>query len=89
MTWQTPKENWASPDCPTYTDLNRIEGNIAYLKAALDTLSGTVSTHTGDTTIHKTAAEIRADATLPIVIETRSSDPDSPAVGRLWLRTDL
>lgn len=28
-------------------------------------------------------------STVPIVLENRTSDPSSPAVGEIWLRTDL
>lgn len=34
-------------------------------------------------------AGTRADATQALVVETRTSDPGSPATGRIWLRTDL
>jgi len=88
MAYQTEKIDWITTDHPTNDDLNRIEGNIAYLKATLDSLVATVSAHTGDTTIHKTAAVIRADGTLPLVAELRTSDPSSPATGSLWVRTD-
>lgn len=29
------------------------------------------------------------DGTQPIVLERRTSDPASPAVGQIWIRTDL
>ena len=37
MAWQTPKTNWASADVPAPSDFNRIEGNAAELKSAIDT----------------------------------------------------
>lgn len=88
MAYTTDKTDWESTDRPTNADMNRIEANIAYLKATLDALAITVSTHTRDTTIHKTAAVIRADGTLPLVAEIRTSDPSSPTTGMLWVRTD-
>lgn len=33
MAWQTPKTDWdTNPKAVDYNDLNRIEGNIQYLK---------------------------------------------------------
>jgi hypothetical protein len=88
MAYETEKLDWLGTDRPTNDDMNRIEGNIAYLKAALDALTASVAAHTGETDIHKTAAEIRADGTLPLVVELRTSDPSSPATGSIWERTD-
>jgi hypothetical protein len=34
-------------------------------------------------------ANMRAVASMPLVVETRTSDPGSPATGRIWMRTDL
>ncbi len=89
MAYVTAKEDWVGADHPDYEDLNRIEGNIAYLKAQLDALSSTLSAHTGDSTIHKTAAQIRADSSVPLVMEVRDSDPASPVTGSLWCRSDI
>ena len=33
--------------------------------------------------------DIRAENDIEVVIENRTSDPSSPATGRIWLRTDL
>lgn len=33
--------------------------------------------------------DVREDETLPLTLETRTSDPGSPEDGRIWLRTDL
>ena len=38
MEWIEPKTDWVSSDYILHTDYNRIIGNIAYLKAYLDTL---------------------------------------------------
>ena len=38
MAWIEPKTDWVSSDYFNATDYNRIIGNIAYLKAYLDTL---------------------------------------------------
>lgn len=89
MAWQTPVEDWEAPDCPLYSDFNRIESNIAYLKGVYDTLNDTVTTHTADTTIHFTTATCRAADSVPFVLECRQSDPASPVTGQIWLRTDL
>ena len=31
MSWQTPKTDWGAGDLVTYTDMNRIGGNLNYL----------------------------------------------------------
>lgn len=33
--------------------------------------------------------EQKADATEPLVLENRTSDPSNPDIGELWIRTDL
>lgn len=89
MAYQTPKTDWTEVDAVTETDLNRIEGNTAQNHSDIDTLDGTVTTHTEDTTIHKTSATIRGEGTTALVIECRTADPESPTTGMIWLRTDL
>lgn len=76
MAYVTPVTNWAGGAIAS-ADLNRIEGNIVYLKA-----------HADDTTIHQTTAQTREN-TGALVIEARTSDPTTPVNGRIWLRTDL
>lgn len=49
----------------------------------------TVVTHLADTAIHATATAIREDETKALTVEVRSTDPTTPEVGRLWLRSDL
>lgn len=34
-------------------------------------------------------ADSRAESTQPLIVEVRTSDPVSPAVGRIWVRSDL
>lgn len=35
MNWQEPNENWADNNLPTFSDFDRIEKNIQYLKDIL------------------------------------------------------
>ncbi|WP_088832647.1 hypothetical protein [Paenibacillus tyrfis] len=39
--------------------------------------------------LKKDANAIRTDATKPLIIEVRKSDPENPEIGRIWLRSDL
>lgn len=95
MAWQTPVEDWEAPDCPIYTDFNRIEGNIAYLKGVHDTLNDTVVEHTSGASpadrnsIHFTIEDARGSDSIPIVLQCLQQDPANPVVGQIWLRTDL
>ena len=34
-------------------------------------------------------ANMREEANMPLVLETRTDDPATPATGRIWLRTDI
>lgn len=38
MAWITPKTNWVASDKILYTDINRITGNLAYLKTLSERL---------------------------------------------------
>ncbi len=78
MAWTTPKTDWASNDALTAAALNTMGNNDQYLKDHADT-----------TSIHKTATEIRGDDDTAFVLEARTDDPTTPAVGRMWIRTDL
>lgn len=78
MAWTTPKLDWDSGDAVTADQLNDMGNNLLYLKSHADT-----------TTIHETSSEIRGDYDTPLILEKRTSDPESPAVGRMWIRTDL
>lgn len=89
MAWSTPKTNWTSNDGAAETDFNRIEGNTAELKSIHDILEGEYDTHAADTSKHKTSDVVRGESATLLVIENRTSDPSSPATGRIWLRTDL
>ena len=95
MAWQTPVEDWAAPDCPIYSDFNRIEGNLAYLKGALDSMNDSITDHISGASpeernaIHFTMTEVRGIDSIPLVLECRQSDPANPVVGQMWLRTDL
>ena len=35
------------------------------------------------------ASDIRTDENRPLVVETRENDPSDPAIGRVWIRSDL
>lgn len=63
------------------------------LQAALDGKAATVHTHAISAVTGLQAAldakQASLDGTASLVIETRTSDPGSPATGRIWLRTDL
>lgn len=93
MAWQTPKTNWETGNVPSADDFNRIEENIAYLKAAIESvaaditaLSSTVSTHTGNSSIHQTSSQVRGDSSTRMLIEVRDNDP-AIATGKIWLNT--
>ena len=94
MAWQTPVENWEAPDCPTFEDFNRIEGNTAYLKGALDTMNDSITDHISGASpverndIHFTIAECRGIDSVPLVLQCLQQDPANPVVGQIWLRTD-
>lgn len=76
--WTTPKTDWDAADALPASDLNRIETNTQYLKD-----------HVDDTTIHQTNEEVRGDDETALILECRTSDPSTPATGRIWIRTDL
>lgn len=80
MAWVTPKHDWTTGGI-TNADLDLIEGDEQYVKDRLDT-------HTGDADIHKTITQIRTDPSN-LRAEIRTSDPGSPAVGRIWVRGDI
>ncbi len=77
MVWHTPKTDWTTGPLPA-ANLNEIGDDLQYLKDHVDT-----------TTIHKTSSEIRGESATQLVIECRTSDPSTPANGKIWLRTDL
>jgi len=87
--WIEPVTDWEQSDAISDEDFNRIEGNIAHLKAIHDNLDTDVDTHITNTTIHRTAESIRTDSATPLRIECRTSDPAAPQVGQIWMRTDL
>jgi hypothetical protein len=72
----TGKPNWrTAPDA----SLEAASANIANVDSHI---SNTTNAHGIDT--------IRTNSAQALVLETRSgSDPTSPAVGRIWLRTDI
>lgn len=37
----------------------------------------------------KPPEDIRIDQSIALVVEVRADDPATPAVGRIWLRSDL
>lgn len=78
MAWQTPKTDWASNNGILNSDLNRIEGNIDYLKSNIDT-SMVISGCLGGT----------ADITMTPsqVIELQVSSFVVPASKSLYLST--
>lgn len=63
------------------------------LQSALDGKAATVHTHViADVTGLQSALNAKQatlDGTVSLVIENRTSDPGTPATGRIWLRTDL
>ena len=87
--YTTPKTDWTSSDGVSYTDLNRIEEDIVYLKETTDDTVADLETHAEDATIHKTSEAIRVESGTAFVNEVRTSDPASPAIGRMWLNTTV
>jgi hypothetical protein len=83
------------------TIVNAISQRVSALTASCTTAYGLlVDAITGGATnyaIYTNAGRVRfgdtvdftAQQSLNFVIENRTSDPGSPAVGQLWLRTDL
>ncbi|WP_036687675.1 hypothetical protein [Paenibacillus tyrfis] len=69
----TGKTDWKYDEVVTEDDMNRIE------KGVMDAHEELQGVKDG----------IRADKTKPLVVEVRTSDPDSPAMGRMWIRSDL
>lgn len=51
-----------------------------------DIIDAAAETPTGAQT---KADNTRKDATKEIIIEVRNNDPSSPAIGRMWFRSDL
>lgn len=84
MGYTIPKNNFTAMDGLTYDDVNKQADNDIYFKGKADASDA----HAADGTIHKTSVTIRGEP-IALVIETRTSDPTSPATGRIWLRTDL
>jgi len=92
MAWSTPKTDWDSNDALTAAGINAIGENTAYLKTQIDDAKDDIDdleAHADDTTIHKTSATIRGEYGTPFYLERRTSDPASPGVGQMWIRTDL
>lgn len=50
---------------------------------------GAVTTEDATTIAQTEAANIKKDGTKALVVEVRTSDPASPAIGQMWLRSDL
>jgi hypothetical protein len=84
-----PKVDWTSSDGLAFSDLNRIEGDIVYLKALSDDTVGDLDDHIDETTIHKTSVVTRTESTTALVIEVRTTDPAAPAIGQIWLNTSV
>ncbi len=76
----TPKTDWTTGGL-TNGDMDRLEGNTQEMKDRIDD-------HAARTDTHDTIAEVRT-STSTLLLENRTSDIGSPAVGRIWLRTDL
>ena len=52
--------------------------------------SGTTQTDVGLSNVdNMSATDIRTDGTKGFTVEVRTTDPTSPATGRMWLRSDL
>lgn len=77
------------------------DGADSNLQAALDSilaqLQGIALGQIPDGSITKqklaftapTSSEIRADAAKPLMVEARTTDPQVPLIGQIWLRSDL
>lgn len=55
---------------------------------AVKQVNDAVVAHSADTAIHITVSEART-SNSEFIVEVRKTDPTSPAVGRMWLRSDL
>lgn len=76
------KTNWTTSIPINPTNLQKIEDGIENAHNELET-------HKNDSTVHKSSLTVRTENATALIVETRSTDPTSPEVGRIWLRTDL
>lgn len=76
MAWQTPKTNWTTnPTNPSPTDFNRIEGNIDFLKADIETKKGLIVQAINE--MNQSASLDDLYATLYNKIKAISTDADA------------
>lgn len=81
----------------------RFDGTLIYETTVTQTIVETVVEQTVETKVPQVIAETRLNAFLPpdgavdfgqqegltFRVKNRTADPVSPAVGQIWLRTDL
>lgn len=86
---------------PIATGPDNLQGTLEWMKSQIDNVvlgqipDGVYTdrseflVHSTNGDIHKTSTTIRSESTTEFRVEVRSADPTSPAVGRMWLRSDL
>lgn len=74
MAWMAPKTDWGSPDGVGYADMNRIEGNILYLKEQHADLTA-VGIH-GSASLPTASKLMHRDASGRARVEDPSDDKD-------------
>lgn len=77
-----------------FPDASITEEKLAFPVATQAELDAHLNNHTGNTSMHVTADEKATwngmrTVNTKLVVETRTSDPTTPSVGQIWLRTDL
>ncbi|MDO3678696.1 hypothetical protein [Paenibacillus ehimensis] len=81
------KTNWQLDDTVTEGDMNRIEKGVMDAYTELQGLRNTMAQEIVG--LNKAVEGIRSDQTKELVVEVRTSDPNSPAIGSMWIRSDL
>ncbi|WP_127485516.1 hypothetical protein [Paenibacillus ehimensis] len=83
----TAKTNWRLDDTVTELDMNRIEQGVTDAHTELRDVKDTIAREIEG--VNKAVDGVRSNNTKELIIEVRASDPDSPAIGRMWIRSDL
>ncbi|MFB6366198.1 hypothetical protein ACFCP7_19370 [Paenibacillus elgii] len=83
----TGKTDWKYDDIVTEADMNRIEKGVVDAHTEIQGVKDTMAQENEE--VNRAMEGIRTDHTKPFVIEVRTSDPISPEIGRIWLRSDL
>jgi len=74
-----------------YLRVNAAQTAIQFVNPTLVELADTPSSYSGQASryLRVNSGETVVEFTNQLILENRSSDPSSPATGRMWLRTDI